>query len=199
MELFLWCIAVGVTLLLGVPPLWVMVRNHRSHIRKLWARIDPAWEDGVRNGGWLIITNGSDWPAWNVLVMSPDPLHATDFESVGPGEARRLFVSEQELGAVIDQEVTMQLEDVRHKCWLWTPIAETLSPIPPPITPLARSFQSLMKLLSDRRQITFLTQLPHGLLVLLWGYDPMGADSEDYLDSHLRRARQNRFPYDQEQ
>lgn len=198
MEFSLWSVGVGVTLVLGLPPLWVMFRNRRSHIRKLWARIDPVWEDGVRNGGWLLVTNGSDWPAWDVIVMTPDVLHATDFESVGPGEVRRRFISERELGSVIDQGVTVQVEDVRHKHWLWTPIAETLSPIPPPITPLAHIFQFVVRLLSDRWQTNFLGQLPHGLLILLWGYDPMGTESEDYLEGHDRRARRNSLAHDQE-
>lgn len=149
----------------------------------------------MRNGGWLTLTNGSDWPAWNVLVMAPEELHATDFESIGPGEVRRRFIPEQEMGTVIDQDVTIQLDDARHKSWLWTPITETLSPIPQPIPPLARVVQFVVGRLSDRRQndlhTRFLARLPHGLVVLLWGYDPVGAETADYLESHLSRANEN--------
>lgn len=194
MVYVLWTVPVILTILLGLPPLWLTWRSRRSHIRKLWARIEPVWESGERNGGWLILTNGSEWPAWNILVMAPEELDGTDFESVGPGEIRRLYIPEQKMGSIIDNVVTIQIEDIRQKLWIWTPIAQTLSPIPPPIPLLAKIIQFLVKELQDRQRTNFhtrlLSRLPHGLVVLLWGYDPMGVETDDYFESHLRRAKE---------
>lgn len=195
MSFWSWMIPVALTILFGAPPLLEMWSRRRSHIRHLWVRLDPVWENGVLNGGWLILTNASAWPVWNVLVMAPKEIHGTDFESVGPGEVRRLFVPEQRMASTNENVVTIQVHDIKRKMWLWTPIAHTLSPIPPRIPLLAKIIQLLVKHLTEHQQTIFhtrlLRRLPRGLVILFWGYDPMGVETEDYLEIHLRRVNEN--------
>ena len=176
----LWAIPVVLALVLGVPPLWFMWRSRRSHVRSVWARIEPLIaDDGEWLEGRLTITNGSAWPVRNAIVLHPEDLAAEDFESVGPGETRTRRISASRLLNISDQMLTVQIEDTRHRTWLWTPIAGVISPIPPPITPLARLLQPVARL-PERAQARF-ARLPYGAPCVPLGYD-------------RRRCRRRRLP-----
>lgn len=189
MDLWGWvgvAIGVVVTVVLGVPPLWLAVRAKRSHVRQLWVRAEPSVdESGAWQTGRVTITNASAWPMWDVMVLSPE-MQGMDFTSVGPGE----FVSRNVSADLVpvDELVTVQVTDARGKVWLWTPLSQVLSQIPPPITPLAKFVQFIIRHSPELLHAQF-HRLPDSLLVILWGYHPERGDGVDHLGRHIERAR----------
>jgi hypothetical protein len=192
MDLWGWAgVAIGVvaTLVLGVPPLWFAMRARRSHVRQLWVRAEPIIdESGGWQGGRVTITNGSDWPMWDVIIESPD-MGSMDFSSVGPGEFISRNVSADLVPA--DELVTVQVTDARRRMWLWTPLSQVLSQIPPPTTPLAKLVQFIIRH-SPELFVGRFHRLPESLLVILWGYHPERGDGVDHLSAHVRRAQEVR-------
>jgi hypothetical protein len=190
LDILLWGLGLAVTVWLGLPPLLNMREEQRSHIRSVWARVEPVIDDGVWIGGRLTVVNGSRWPVWNVIVMDPASLHAEDFTSVGPGETRIRQISVERMDGIYDEAVTIQIRDSGGRLWFWTPETSTLSPIPRPVTLLQRLVQRVHAGLPGRAQDWF-SRLPPRLIVYLWGYNPEGEqEGEGYLESHLRRAAQ---------
>lgn len=185
-----WTVTLAVVSLglgfLAIPPLYLLYRDYTTHVRKVWARVEPiVADDGEWLSGLITITNGSAWPVRQVIVIHPPALVAEDFESVGPGETRTRSVAVSRIQDDITRALTVQISDVRGRLWLWTPIADTLSPIPPPISPLARLVQHLM---SGRRLPDWILRR-RWLVIALWGYHPEHGRSGDYTEEHIEQAR----------
>jgi hypothetical protein len=175
-----------VAVVLTVPPLVVLHRDYSTHVRKVWARVEPILaDDGQRLSGVIIITNSTAWPVRDVIVLHPPGLATEDFESVGPGETRRRPVAVERIQDHMTQAITIQVQDGRGRRWLWTPIADTLSPIPPPISPLAKIFQRIMR---GRRLPEWIVRR-RWLVIALWGYHPEHGRQGDYTQEHIDQAR----------
>lgn len=189
MNLSGWWWTVGslaLTAILGIPPLILAWRDRSAHVRSVWTRADPMPED---DGGWrksnLTVTNGSKWPVWDVFVVYPESA-AADFPSVGPSESRSVTVDGE--ASVFQETLTLQVTDVRGKTWLWTPEASTLSPLPSPITPLARVVQFVFRFLPQSVHDKF-HRLPDRVQVFMWGYHPEHGSGRHPTEGHLERAR----------
>lgn len=172
---------------LSIPPLVLARRDRLSHVRTVWARAEPIIGE---NGGWthstLGVTNGSRWPVWDVVVIHPESESGADFSSVGPFESRTKTVDGDV--AVFPETITLQVTDSVMRTWLWTPEASTLTPIPPPITPLARLVQFSYRFFPEWLKERFV-RLPDRALVFLWGYHPEHGDGRDVQAEHMQRAR----------
>lgn len=175
----------AVAVFLAVPPLVILYEDSRTHVRKVWARVEPIiGDDGAWQSGLITVTNGSGWPVRDVHVLYPPGLAAEDFESVGPGETRTRSVAVSRIQDHMTQAITVQVTDGRGRHWLWTPVANILSPIPPPINPLAKVVQWVMR---GRRLPDWILRR-RGLVIALWGYHPEG-DADDYTGAHIEQAK----------
>lgn len=173
---FLWWIPVALTLLLGVPPLWMAWRDHRTHIRRVWARIETVWEfetleQATANGSRLVITNGSDWPIWNVRVEEPLML-LTDFDSIGPHERVEVPINEPVASQIFANHVSLRLDDVRHNQWAWTPETQTIKRIGGFNHPIAwLTLRVVERWMDPDKVIDWIIQRPRWVSYVLWGWD----------------------------
>lgn len=184
---------VGVAaLVLTIPPLWTARRAKLTHVRQVWAHAEPIRSEAEPgySRSLLVVTNGGAWPVWNVMIVHPEPVAGhIDFTSVGP-YCHRTHPAPAS-AASSTALLTMYVTDHRGKLWLWSPEAQTITPIPLPIHRLARLVQFLVRHSPGTAAGRALTRLPDGLLVFLWGYHPEGRREGDIdpFEDHLRRVR----------
>lgn len=171
------------SVVLGVPPLYLERQRRRTHVRQVWARLEQLRQplEGdmnsfVHQGGRLALRNGGHVPVWEIIVLEPHVVAGQDFSSLGPGEALEREVPEAAMRAVSDEAVTLQLRDSNGRTWQWTPLRQLLRQIPPPLTPLARLVQWTSRFWPDSWYRRF-CRLPKPLQRFLWGYDPEGEDA----------------------
>ena len=101
--------------------------------------------------------------------VAPLLVQAADITSVGPFESRTKVVDGQV--AVFPETITVQATDLSGQTWIWTPEASTLTPTPPPRTPLARVVQFSYRYFPEWLRKRFV-RLPDRALVFLWGHHP---------------------------
>lgn len=175
-------VGVIVTVLLGVPPVWLEVKHQRSHVRLVSARVEPTWRPvdndlshRVLTGGRFTVVNAGPLPVWDVSVSHPNGLDAAYARRLGPGERYELDLPEAFLRNLDDGDmyVSLALCDAHRRNWLWTPEFDQLERAQPRITPLARLVQWSSRRWPEAWHDRFV-RLPKPVLRVLWGYDPEG-------------------------
>lgn len=164
---------------------WVRHRSKQQQVRSIGVEVSFDWDPiepnrQVLQAARLLIRNASEWTVPEILVLDPEWLNAHVERQVPSGAEKPIFINLESMGDQLstdDIPITLQVVDINHRTWEWTPRTRVLKRLPARLRPHAAfaqwSVQNGPALLGRRFQ-----KLPLGIQTFLWGYDPRGLRGE---------------------